>query len=78
MLDKAPVVGAVALIALVGERPVHAYLDAGSGSLIYQTALTALLGLVYVLTRSRESISRLVKRLGGRDVTPERGEYSRD
>jgi hypothetical protein len=76
MLDKAAIV--VVLIALIGERPAHAYIDPGAGSLIYQTALTALLGLVYMLGRGRASISRVVKRLGGRQVTPEQGVESRD
>jgi hypothetical protein len=78
MLDKAAVAVAVALIGLIGERPAYAYIDPGAGSLIYQTALTALLGLVFMLGRSRASISRFVKRLGGRDVTPERPTESRD
>jgi hypothetical protein len=71
MLDKAVIAAAVVLLALIGERPVYAYIDPGAGSLIYQTALTALLGLVYVLGRSRASISRFVKRLGGRPATTE-------
>ena len=78
MLDKAAVAVAAALIGLIGERPAHAYIDPGAGSLIYQTALTALLGLVFILGRSRASISRFVKRLGGRDVTPEDPTESRD
>jgi hypothetical protein len=78
MLDKAAVVVAVALIGVIAERPAYAYIDPGAGSLIYQTALTALLGLMYVLGRSRASISRFVKRLGGRDVTPEHLRQSRD
>jgi hypothetical protein len=68
MLDKAAFVVTVALIGLIGERPAYAYIDPGAGSLIYQTALTALLGLVYVLRHSRASLARFVKRLGGRDV----------
>ena len=78
MLDKAAVAVAVALIGLIGERPAHAYIDPGAGSLIYQTALTALLGLIFMLGRSRASISRFVKRLGGRDVTSERATESHD
>ena len=78
MLDKAAVAVAVALIGLIAERPAYAYIDPGAGSLIYQTALTALLGLVFMLGRSRASISRFVKRLGGRDGTPERPTASRD
>jgi hypothetical protein len=62
---------AVALgICLLTERPAHAYIDPGTGSLIYQTALTVILGLGLVLRRSRASIVRFVKRLAGRDATP--------
>ena len=78
MLDKAAVAVAVTIIGLIGERPAYAYIDPGAGSLIYQTALTALLGLVFMLGRSRASISRFVKRLGGRDITPERATKPRD
>jgi hypothetical protein len=78
MLDKAAFVVAVALIELIGERPAYAYIDPGTGSLIYQTALTALLGLVYMLRHSRASISRFVKRLGGRDVPSEGVSEQRD
>ena len=72
MLDKAAIAVAAAFVSLIGERPAYAYIDPGAGSLIYQTALTALLGLVYMLGRSRASISRFVRRLGGRDVPPDR------
>jgi len=56
---------------LLSERPAHAYIDPGTGSLIYQTALTVLLGLGLVMRRSRESVSRFFKRLAGRDVPPD-------
>ena len=78
MLDKAAIVVAVVLIGLIGERPAYAYIDPGAGSLIYQTVLTALLGLLYMLGRGRASISRFVKRLGGRDVSPQHGTDARD
>ena len=78
MVDKAAVAVAVTIVGLIGERPAYAYIDPGAGSLIYQTALTALLGLVFVLGRSRAWISRFVKRLGGRDITPERATKSHD
>jgi hypothetical protein len=78
MLDKLAFVVAVILVGLIGERPAYAYVDPGAGSLIYQTALTALLGLLYMLGRGRASISRFVKRLGGRDVTPGQGSDARD
>ena len=59
-------------VFLLGERPAYAYIDPGTGSLIYQTALTLLLGLGLVLRQSRHSIARFVKRLGGsRDIAPE-------
>jgi len=45
---------------------ILAYIDPGSGSLIYQTLLTILLGLGFVLRRVRGSISRFVKRLFGK------------
>ena len=51
---------------LVSERPAYAYIDPGTGSMIYQAALTALLGLGLVFRHSRESISRFVKRITGR------------
>jgi hypothetical protein len=54
------------LVLLIAERPAYAYIDPGSGSLIYQTALTLFLGLGLVLRRSRNTIARFVKRLGGR------------
>ncbi len=71
MLDKAFFTVAIALIVLIGERPAFAYIDPGTGSLIYQTALTVLLGLGLVLRRSRGSISRFVRRLAGRGVSPD-------
>ena len=59
---------AAAILVLIGERPAYAYIDPGTGSLIYQTALTVLLGLGLMLRRSRESIARFVRRLSGRDM----------
>lgn len=56
-----------AVVFLLGERPAHAYIDPGTGSLIYQTALTLLLGVGLIMRRARGSIARLVKRLGGRE-----------
>ena len=60
-----------AWLLLLGERPAHAYIDPGTGSLIYQTALTLLLGAGLVLRRFRGSVARFVKRLGGRGAGPE-------
>ena len=66
-LDKTLAATAL-LLVLIAERPAYAYIDPGTGSLIYQTALTILLGLGFMLRRSRASIVRFVKRFGGRDV----------
>jgi hypothetical protein len=66
MLDKALLAGAAAVMLLIAERPAYAYIDPGTGSLIYQTALTVLLGVGLMLRRSRESISRFVRRISGR------------
>ncbi|MBI4265022.1 MAG: hypothetical protein HY657_11665 [Acidobacteria bacterium] len=53
---------------LLSEQPAYAYIDPGTGSLIYQTLLTLLLGVGLALRRWRESIVRFMKRLGGRDA----------
>jgi hypothetical protein len=76
--DKAFVAGAAAVLLLITERPAFAYIDPGTGSLIYQTALTVLLGLGFTIRRSRTSIVRFVKRLGGRDIAPEGAVDQRD
>jgi hypothetical protein len=76
-LDKT-LLGAAALVVLIGERPAYAYVDPGTGSLIYQTALTILLGVAFALRRSRASLSRFVRRLSGRDVAPDSGADTRD
>lgn len=78
MLDKAFFAATVAVIVAIWERPASAYIDPGTGSLIYQTALTLLLGVAFVLRRSRASISRFVRRLSGRDVTGDRAADSSD
>ena len=77
MLDKT-LIAAAALVLLIGERPAYAYVDPGTGSLIYQTALSILLGLGFALRRSRASVSRLVRRLSGRDVASDGGADVRD
>ncbi len=59
-------IAAVAGAWLLSERPAYAYIDPGTGSMIYQAALTALLGLGLVLRQSRESVSRFLKRITGR------------
>ena len=78
MLDKAFPTVAVVLVVLIAEIPAEAYIDPGTGSLIYQTALTVVLGLGLMLRRSRASISRFVRRLGGRDVSMDRVADPRD
>ena len=50
---------------LISERPAHAYIDPGSGSLIYQTALTLLLGAGFFFRRTLASIGRLFRGRGG-------------
>jgi hypothetical protein len=55
-----------AVLFLFGERPAFAYVDPGTGSLLYQTALTMVLGLGLVFRRVRVSIVQFVKRLSGR------------
>ena len=64
-------VATAAWLLLLIEQPAYAYIDPGTGSLIYQTALTLLLGAGLVLRRARGSIARFVKRLGGRGAGPE-------
>jgi hypothetical protein len=49
---------------LLAERPAHAYIDPGSGSLIYQTALGLLLGFGFVFRRMVAGMMRFFK---GRD-----------
>jgi hypothetical protein len=78
VLDKTLLAAAVAIILGIGELPAYAYIDPGAGSLIYQTVLTVVLGLAFMVRRSRASISRFVRRLGGRDVTPDRFPDPRD
>jgi hypothetical protein len=52
---------AIVLLLLVTERPAQAYIDPGSGSLIYQTALTLLLGAGFLFRRAFASIGRLFR-----------------
>lgn len=65
-LDKALLFAAALLLILIAERPAYAYIDPGTGSLIYQTVLTMVLGLGFMIRRSRAGIARFFKRLGGR------------
>jgi hypothetical protein len=65
---------AVILLLLATERPAHAYIDPGSGSLIYQTALTVLLGAGFLFRRAFASIGRLFRgRPQERDASGARG-----
>ena len=58
---------------LVFERPAHAYIDPGTGSLIYQALLAGLLGLGFTFRRTYGSITRFMRsRFGSRDVTSEK------
>src|SRR5207237_7676923 len=52
---------ALALMLLVSERPAHAYIDPGSGSLIYQTALGLLLGFGFMFRRVAAGVVRLFR-----------------
>jgi hypothetical protein len=52
---------ALVLMLLIAERPVLAYIDPGSGSLIYQTALGLLLGFGFMFRRVVAGVSRLFK-----------------
>lgn len=61
----------VAAVFLLGEAPAYAYLDPGTGSLIYQTALSLLLGVGLVLRQSRHVIARFVRRLRGLPAAPD-------
>jgi hypothetical protein len=54
------------MLVVIWERPAFAYVDPGTGSLLYQTALTIVLGLGLTFRRVRASIAQFVKRLGGR------------
>jgi hypothetical protein len=77
-LDKTLLAVAAALMLLVAERPAYAYIDPGTGSLIYQTALSVLLGLGFMLRRSRVSIARFFKKLAGGEAASERVGERRD
>ena len=64
-------------VFLLAERSAYAYIDPGTGSLLYQAALTLLLGLVLAVRRIRGSIAGFVRRLASRGapsehITPDR------
>ena len=52
---------ALGVMLLAAERPVHAYIDPGSGSLIYQTALGLLLGFGFMFRRVAAGVTRFFK-----------------
>jgi hypothetical protein len=56
---------ALGLMLLVAERPAHAYIDPGSGSLIYQTALGLLLGFGFMFRRVAAGVARFFKSRDG-------------
>lgn len=72
---KYGMIAAVAVVGwLVAERPAYAYIDPGTGSMIYQAALTALLGLGLVVRQSRDSITRFLRRITGRHAPTDTAE----
>ena len=58
------------LLFLIGEGDALAYVDPGTGSLLYQTALTLILGFGLVFRRVRETVVDFVKRISGRESAP--------
>ena len=63
---------ALILLLMVSERPVSAYIDPGSGSLIYQTIITVLLGAGFVFRRALASVGRWFRRDSGDSHPPDR------
>jgi hypothetical protein len=61
----------VTAVFLLAERSAYAYIDPGTGSLLYQAALTLLLGLVLAVRRIRGSIAGFVRRLAARGAPSE-------
>jgi len=61
-----------AAVFLLAERSAYAYVDPGTGSLLYQAALTMLLGLGLAVRRIRGSIAAFVKRFATRGAASER------
>ena len=56
---------------LIAEQPAAAYVDPGTGSLLFQTVLTLIVGVGLVFRRVRASIAGFVRRLGGRGIASE-------
>lgn len=65
-------------VFLLAERSAYAYVDPGTGSLLYQAALTLLLGLGLAVRRIRGSIAGFVKRLATRGDASEHVTTDRD
>jgi len=65
-------------VFLLAERSAYAYIDPGTGSLLYQAALTMLLGLALAIRRIRGSIAGFVRRLATRGAPAERITTDRD
>ncbi|MSO82817.1 MAG: hypothetical protein EXQ53_05925 [Acidobacteria bacterium] len=63
---------------LLTESSAYAYVDPGTGSLLYQAALTILLGLALAVRRIRGSVAGFVKRLATRGGASERTTPERD
>ena len=79
---KSPIHVLILLLAtavfLLAERSAYAYIDPGTGSLLYQAALTMLLGLGLAVRRIRGSIAGFVRRLATRGAASERITTERD
>ena len=41
----------VVLLAILGEKPAHAYSDPGSGALLWQVMISGVVGTLYYLRR---------------------------
>ena len=62
-----PILLLATVLLLIGEGEALAYVDPGTGSLLYQTALTLILGFSLVFRRVRVTVVDFVKRLSGRE-----------
>lgn len=67
-----PILLIAGAVFLLTERSVYAYVDPGTGSLLYQAALTLLLGLGLAVRRIRGSIAGFVRRVATRGAASER------
>ena len=65
-------------VFLLAEHPAYAYVDPGTGSLLYQAALTLLLGLGLAVRRIRGSIVSFMRRVATRGGDSERTTTERD